>query len=51
MIHILTWRNVDIACAQRFQRLCMEMAQFPARVQKQMTITTGRPAAWMEELK
>lgn len=50
-MHILLWRGIQIAAAERFQRLCMEMAKHPARVQKQMTITTGRPAAWMEVLK
>lgn len=50
-MHILLWRSVEIACAERFQRLCMEMAKYPARVQKNMRITTGRAHGFVEVLK
>ena len=43
--HILYWRDIQIAAAERFQRLCMEMAKYPARVQKNMRITSGTPPA------
>lgn len=50
-MHILTWRGIQIAAADRFQRLCMEMAKHPARVQKNMRITSGRPHSFVEVLR
>lgn len=50
-MHILFQGNRQIAAAERYQRLCMEMAKYPARVQRHMRITTGRAQRWMEELK
>ena len=50
VMHILTLRGRPIAAAERFQRLCMEMANHPARVQRQMQITTGWPASFVEVL-
>ena len=47
----LTWRGIQIAAAERFQRLCMEMAKHPARVQKNMRIESGRPHSFVEVLK
>ncbi|GAA2436220.1 hypothetical protein [Mycolicibacterium llatzerense] len=49
-MHVLTWRGIQIAAAERFQRLCMEMAKHPARVQHQMDITASRPASFVEVL-
>lgn len=49
-MHILYLRDQPIAAAVRFQRLCMEMAQHPARVQKHMHITTGQPPRFVEVL-
>lgn len=49
-MHILLWRGVEIACAERFQRLCMEMAKYPARVQKNMRVGSGCPNATVRAL-
>ena len=50
-MHILFQGKRQIAAADRFQRLCMEMATYPARVQKNMRITTGRAHGFVEVLK
>lgn len=50
-MHILTWRGIQIAAAERYQRLCMEMAKHPARAQKVMRIESGRPHSFVEVLK
>lgn len=50
-MHVLTWRGIQIAAAEHFQRLCMEMAKHPARVQKQMHITSGKPPSFVEVLQ
>ncbi len=50
-MHILTWRGIQIAAAVRFQRLCMEMAKHPARVQKTMRIASGTPHSFVEVLR
>lgn len=50
-MHILMLRGRQIAAAERFQRLCMEMANHPARVQKHMRITSGRPHSFVEVLR
>lgn len=50
-MHILYLRSQPIAAAERFQRLCMEMAKYPARVQARMHITTGQPPNYLEVLK
>lgn len=42
-MHILFQGKRQIAAAERFQRLCMEMAKYPARVQKVMRIAAGCP--------
>ena len=49
-MHILYLRDQAIAAAERFQRLCMEMAKHPARVQKHMRIESGTPASFVEIL-
>lgn len=49
-MHVLTHRGVQIAAAHRFQRLCMEMAKHPARVQKRMRIESGTPHGFVEVL-
>lgn len=49
-MHILMWRRHPIAAAERFQRLCIEMAKHPARVQKQMHIESGQPPRFVEVL-
>lgn len=51
MMHILTWNGRQVAAAERFQRLCMEMAKHPARVQKNMRITSGTPHSFVEVLR
>jgi hypothetical protein len=50
-MHVLTWRGDQIAAAVRFQRLCMEMAKHPARVQQNMAITSGTPHNFVEVLR
>ena len=50
-MHTLYYRGQPIAIAERWQRLCMEMAKYPARVQKNMRITSGRPHSFVEVLK
>lgn len=50
-MHVLTHHGRQIAAAERFQRLCMEMAKHPARVQKNMQITSGTPHSFVEVLK
>lgn len=42
-MHTLYYRGQPIAVAERWQRLCMEMAKYPARVQRVMHITPGCP--------
>lgn len=49
-MHILFQGNRQIAAAVRFQRLCMEMAKHPARMQKNMAITSGTPHGFVEVL-
>jgi len=48
-MHILTWRGIQIAAAERFQRLCMEMAKYPN--QDDMQITSGTPDVGVEILR
>lgn len=50
-MHTLYYRGQPIAIAERWQRLCMEMAKYPARVQKNMRITSGRPHSFVEVLR
>lgn len=50
MMHILFQGERQIAAAERFQRLCMEMAKHPARVQKRMRIESGTPHGFVEVL-
>jgi len=49
-MHILIQDGRQIAAAHRFQRLCMEMAKHPARVQKRMRIESGTPHGFVEVL-
>lgn len=50
-MHVLTQDGRQIAAAHRYQRLCMEMAKHPARVQKHMAITSGKPYSFVEVLR
>ena len=50
-MHILFQGNRQIAAAERYQRLCMEMAKYPARVQKNMRISSGTPHSFVEVLR
>ena len=50
-MHTLYYRGQPIAIAERWQRCCMEMAKHPARVQKNMRITTGQAHGFVEVLK
>lgn len=49
-MYVLTLHGHPIATANRWQRLCMAMAKHPARVQKNMRITSGRPHSFVEVL-
>lgn len=48
-MHILTWNGRQVAAAERFQRLCMEVAGKPD--QDDMRIESGRPHSFVEVLK
>lgn len=50
-MHTLFYRGQPIAVAERWQRCCMEMAKYPAHVQKHMRIESGRPHSFVEVLK
>lgn len=50
-MHILLWRGIQIAAAERWQRCCMEMAKYPARAQQNMRITSGTPHSFVEVLR
>ena len=50
-MHILFQGDRQIAAAERFQRLCMEMSKHPARVQKNMRISSGTPHSFVEVLR
>lgn len=38
-MHVLTWRGVPIAAAERFERLSLHMTLYTAKQQADMTIT------------
>jgi hypothetical protein len=49
-MHILYLRDQPIAAAERFQRLCMEMAEEPDE-QADMRITSGRVTRGVKVLR